>query len=559
MKIIQNKKVVLPIILFFITFLFYVNYINNGFTWLDHIDIEEGHAYKPLSSSPNLFLENYSQTTFYRPIIALIHSIDYAVYGLHSSGYHLTNILVHCTVVLLTFLTIKKYGFAEDKYSFIASLLVAVHPSNNYSVGLISFRTDPVAIVFMLVALVLFIEFLKSSSKKILIFSSVFFLLALLSKETVLFWYPLLIGLTLYYFDKITHKKVIIRIVLYYSLVVILAIGLKWNAVGSLWGISRSSLNLSEAFGTRIESFITLQHYLLTPFTPPISDVIKKTSVPFFILTIIIAVLVTICYLIYTNPRKQYIFFCLLFAASFLPALNMLPLPRFISPHYLYFTTVISAWIIAYFLQKSSGSLHKLSLIIFVLWLIIASYSTFTSGKRFQNDKTLFLHEVYKSNNFREGAYYLGRYEFHNSNYNEAEKFFKLAVALNDNYLSYVDYAAASNNLAIVQVKNNNLNDAEKNFEQAVNHSHGQSRVGNIYNLALLKIELNKTHQAVQLLEKELLNSQKGSVELYLLLAQAYLKSGQNGKAKIIISEVKPLIGTITQRQSLESIEKQLP
>ena len=73
----------------------HAGYIDNGFVWLDHNDIEDGHAILPLSHLSKAFTAPFSKTGFYRPLITIAHSVDYALYGGRPFGFHLSNILFH--------------------------------------------------------------------------------------------------------------------------------------------------------------------------------------------------------------------------------------------------------------------------------------------------------------------------------------------------------------------------------------------------------------------------------------------------------------------------------
>src|SRR5436190_18052077 len=77
------------------------SYFLNGFTWLDHGDLEQKNAVLPLSRLAYAFVTRLGDTGFYRPLVTIIHSLNYAVWGMWAPGYHLTNILVHVAVSLV--------------------------------------------------------------------------------------------------------------------------------------------------------------------------------------------------------------------------------------------------------------------------------------------------------------------------------------------------------------------------------------------------------------------------------------------------------------------------
>ena len=89
------------IVIAFIALLHFA-YLPNGFIGPDHTNIERGHAVVPMSSWPIIFFSRYSQTSFYRPIVTLLNSLDFDAYGRMALGFHLTNVLLHMGVVLAT-------------------------------------------------------------------------------------------------------------------------------------------------------------------------------------------------------------------------------------------------------------------------------------------------------------------------------------------------------------------------------------------------------------------------------------------------------------------------
>src|SRR3990167_1069250 len=90
----KNRYFYLLAILIF-TFLIHVVYLPNGFTWLDHLDIEKGQGIIPLSQLYKAFITRYADTGFYRPVVAILHSLDYAIFQNWAPGFHLTNVLLH--------------------------------------------------------------------------------------------------------------------------------------------------------------------------------------------------------------------------------------------------------------------------------------------------------------------------------------------------------------------------------------------------------------------------------------------------------------------------------
>jgi hypothetical protein len=557
------KKLRYPILLGLITIGIYWRYLPNGFTWLDHIDLEEQNAVVPITQVFNLFFSPYSQTLFYRPILAILHSTDYALFGSSPIGYHLTNILLHSGVVILTFLLIRKLGIRSDSASFIGGLIVALSPVNIYSVGLISYRTDPLAVIFLLLALIFLMYFYSKQNKRFIFGAAFFSLCSMLSKETSVFWYPVIVILITFYFKDRLSIRTIKTVVVATLSTLSIYLALRYTAIHALWGLPSIQFSLSQALGTRIISLFKLISYLLLLRIPPISDAIPITELSFSmgIVCLLFSVLVLL-FLHYSTKYKKLLFSSTLLLISIAPAVNIVALPRFISPHYLYFTTVAIGVGVAYlfeYFELNYKKVFKLSFVIVSIWLLFWGYIVFTSSRKFLNDETLFLPEVTKDPHFREGAYYLGTYYFNKKDYDKAEKYLKIALNKNTKYLAYVDTSAAANTIGVVYVQKNNLIEAEKYFEQAVHSDNRQTRTKKIYNLAVTKITINKTDEAIKLLEAEIIRSKHAPIEMYLLLARAYLKSGQQSKSRELLNGIKPLLKSPEEQRLWEESNNLLP
>ena len=76
----------------------HLTFLGNGFTWLAHGDIEGGRAVLPLSKLYRSFLTGFGETGYYRPMVTILHSFNYALFGKWAPGYHLTDVALHLGV-----------------------------------------------------------------------------------------------------------------------------------------------------------------------------------------------------------------------------------------------------------------------------------------------------------------------------------------------------------------------------------------------------------------------------------------------------------------------------
>lgn len=135
--------------------------------------------------------------SYYRPLFGAWTNLNYFMFRLNPSGWHVALLLLHALVVFLCFRVLL--AVLEDlAAAAIGALLFAVHPIHVESVAWISGSTDPLAAVFLLLA---FLFYLKARKNRTLIFLSwLAFAASLLCKETALVFpfvilsYVLLLG-----------------------------------------------------------------------------------------------------------------------------------------------------------------------------------------------------------------------------------------------------------------------------------------------------------------------------------------------------------------------------
>lgn len=192
----KKKIIVLLLALFALNFLLYLNTLHYDFLKDDFRLIAENPRIKDFNSfidsigSKFFAFPDYPYLHYWRPVTLFSFYIDYQVWGLNASGYHLFNVLINAFNALLIFLI---FYIVSKKilFSFFVSLFFSIHPSHVEAASWISGRTDLLGAFFILAAILFFILFLKKKNGLFYAFAALFFLLALLSKEnSVLF--PLL-------------------------------------------------------------------------------------------------------------------------------------------------------------------------------------------------------------------------------------------------------------------------------------------------------------------------------------------------------------------------------
>jgi tetratricopeptide (TPR) repeat protein len=192
-KMEREKKNLIVLFLLICTscFLAYFNTLTNPFIWddegliLKNSLIKDWHYWRKAFTS-DLYFGSSSGSNFYRPIQTLSYIWDYFFWQLNPLGYHITNIFLQIIVSFLVFLLL--YSLCGNLIvSYSTALLFAVSPLHTEAVSYISGRSDLLLGVFIVSALLAFINSQRGGSekcRKIYFYLSLwFFILALLSKE----------------------------------------------------------------------------------------------------------------------------------------------------------------------------------------------------------------------------------------------------------------------------------------------------------------------------------------------------------------------------------------
>lgn len=90
---------------------------------------------------------------YYRPLQSMLNMLDFQLWGLHPSGFHFTNLLLHITTACLLFVASWRGGLRFDA-AVMAGLLFVVHPIGVEQLLIIAGRAELMAALFTLGAVV---------------------------------------------------------------------------------------------------------------------------------------------------------------------------------------------------------------------------------------------------------------------------------------------------------------------------------------------------------------------------------------------------------------------
>ena len=91
------------------------------------------------------------------PLHLVSYMVDYRLWGLNPTGYHLQSIVLHALNAALAMVVVKRM-LGSSALAFLAALLFAVHPSHVEAVAWISIRKDLLSTLFALLTLYFYLR-----------------------------------------------------------------------------------------------------------------------------------------------------------------------------------------------------------------------------------------------------------------------------------------------------------------------------------------------------------------------------------------------------------------
>ena len=182
----KTTRILLPILVSLVSFLAYLNTLHHQFVFDDFRVITNNPYIKDWKYFPALFNSDYfkiSGELSYRPLVTLSYFTDYAIWGLHSFGFHLTNLILHTLNTFIVYLLLFKIT-RRFNLTVISCLFFSVHPILTETVNSVGFREDLLCATFFLLALFFYVKLYTSKYKNTCYIISLFaYFIALFSKE----------------------------------------------------------------------------------------------------------------------------------------------------------------------------------------------------------------------------------------------------------------------------------------------------------------------------------------------------------------------------------------
>lgn len=174
------KKLIPSLLLMGLAFVMYSNTFLSTWTYDD---------FKLIVNNPDIrsvdqLMKNSQPGRIGREISLML---DYKFFGLNPAGFHIQNILWHSINAILIMMLVGRLGGSRF-VSLFSAVLFAIHPVQVEVVANMSHRKDSIALAFILLSFLAYMEVFRGNSKKVYYFalSMLFFIMAIMTKENAL-------------------------------------------------------------------------------------------------------------------------------------------------------------------------------------------------------------------------------------------------------------------------------------------------------------------------------------------------------------------------------------
>ncbi|KAF0249472.1 MAG: TPR repeat-containing protein [bacterium] len=359
-----------------------------------------------------------SRSQYYRPIFGLAFMVNYYYAGLNPIAWHVTSVILHIIAVLLSYQLIinslqiifsqNENQLSINSIALIASICFAIHPVQSESVAWVSAYVNALNSIFIFAALIFYLKL--STSYRWIFISSIFYILALLTKESAIVLPAILVGYEVFLTARNTTllsklRLAIIRLIpfiiitvgyFYLRIIIFGSIKAKASAVDFPEMEKNSLLNTLTSLPTILLTYLKI---LIWPFS---NNPMYETRLVFepnlfnFYLPLILLLLITILTIILAFKSKLLQLGLIWLVIPLIPVLDLRSFKPedLIHDRYLYLSCIGFGIIIAFLTNhlnslltnNKPSQLHPIASILLLGLLIITSITTISQNNAWANE-----------------------------------------------------------------------------------------------------------------------------------------------------------------------------
>src|SRR5213078_1167600 len=179
----RGRAWIFGVLLAAVTIFIYRPAWNGGFLWDDDDYIIKNDLLTASDGLRRIWFSLDSPSQYF-PLVYTTFRLERAIWGLHPSGYHWINLLLHFANALLVWRLLARLNVPG---AWLAGAIFALHPVQVESVAWITERKNVLMGFFFLLTLLTWVEFLEQQTTRrwrLYLLALILYVLALLSKTT---------------------------------------------------------------------------------------------------------------------------------------------------------------------------------------------------------------------------------------------------------------------------------------------------------------------------------------------------------------------------------------
>lgn len=436
------------VLIILLTFITYSGSLKNGFCWDDSQNIINNPELNGHSGPSFIKLISTAYVNAYTPITQISYWLNYQISQLKPASYHFIDLILHLIAITLVYRFVRlllKDGLA----ALFAAALFALHPLQVETVSWVSARSTTICVIFLLMALTEYVNYLRGAGRKSIWFVFFYFILACFAKQSAIVLPVLLFAVDYFEKRKISFPGIFEKLPFIFVALLFVFLTLHFRhddaSIAGLqdsYSIGQKVLIPLFSAGYYVFHFI-FPFQLTTAFGIPN---LERDSFPWEIYPALIVLILFVVFAIKPGPyQRHFVFANLFYFISLAPVLQIIPFGRdLVADRYAYLPLVGLCLLTGVLLKNLISNYPRKSYSFLGIVVLFLAYISHSMTEVWKNDITLFENAISKRPENFFPYYYLGSHYTNLGDTRKAMEYFDASLSLKPDYAdTYINRAKA--------------------------------------------------------------------------------------------------------------------